>query len=181
MMKMTFPKALYCARATTTLALLLLLLSAANIFSASAFAVHNHFARPCVVRFNNAMTAAGMVSTLADDWNIAGDSNEESTFSTSSLLRQHQKLQLTPAQSKSKRTAASNTAVVHREIVLMPELELPRHTAVLQQQTTAMESVETMMGRLSMVAAFVLVANELVTGQSLPDQIYSVATMLMSN
>ena len=177
---MTFPKALYCARATTTLALLLLLLSAANIFSASAFAVHNHFARPCVVRFNNAMTAAGMVSTLADDWNIAGDSNEESTFSTSSLLRQHQQLQLPTAQNKSRRMAASNTAV-QREIVVMPELELPRHTAVLQQQTTAMESVETMMGRLSMVAAFVLVANELVTGQSLPDQIYSVATMLMSN
>lgn len=77
--------------------------------------------------------------------------------------------------------AASNTAV-HREIVVMPELELPRHTAVLQQQQpTAMESVETMLGRVSMVAAFVLVANELVTGQSLPDQICSAVTMLMSN
>ena len=171
-MKMCVP--ILRSAATPAIALLLLLLPAANILSVSAYAAPHHQQIRSFVRstagVNNAMTAVGVVSTLAGDWDIAEHADEQTHSLSPSELRQHRQLQLRSAQAN------------HRfaGVVVTPDLELPRHTpSQQQQQPTATESVEMMLGRGSMVAAFALVVNEMVTGQSLPDQICSVVAKIL--
>lgn len=170
-MKMCVP--ILRSAATPAIALLFLLLLAANILSVSAYAAPHHQQIRSFVRstagVNNAMTALEVVSTLAGDWDIAEDADEQTHSFSPSALRQHRQLQLSSAQAN------------HRfaGVVVTADLELPRHTPSQQRQPTATESVEMMLGRGSMVAAFALVVNEMVTGQSLPDQICSVVAKIL--
>ena len=172
-MKMCVP--ILRSAATPAIALLLLLLLAANILSVSAYAAPHHQHVRSFVRstagVNNAMTAVEVVSTLAGDWGIAEDADEQTHSLSPSELRQHRQLQLRSAQANPRFAG----------VVVTPDLELPRHTPSQQQQQqpTATESVEMMLGRGSMVAAFALVVNEMVTGQSLPDQICSVVAKIL--
>jgi len=61
---------------------------------------------------------------------------------------------------------------------LAPEIELPRHTIPNNKAASrTMASAELILGRVAMVTAFLLMANELATGQSLPHQIVSVLSL----
>ena len=168
MTKSSFPRTLHFTSALRALSPLLLLLP-----HVSAFATHldQHL---CFVRsaggFKKAMTAKWMVSTLASDWDIAEPSDEQTS---SALLRHRSDLKL----------SARNNHVIAADIMqqrMTPELELPRHTTAGHSGSRSVtEITEMTMGRVAMVTAFILVANELLTGQSLPDQISTFVTTLM--
>lgn len=98
-----------------------------------------------------------MVSTMAGDWDLTEVQQQEQPL----------KLQQQQQQLRGKQAGA-----------LPSELELPRHSADASVPNAALASAERMLGRASMVAALVLVANELATGQSLPEQIMSVLCLM---
>ena len=173
MTKSSFPRTSRSTAAPRALSWLLLLL-----LQVSAFAVrqdrHLCFVRSAGVGKNTmTMTAKWMVSTMASDWDIADDSEEQKS---STVLRQRSALHL---------RARNNNAIAadfqqQRIGSMTPELELPRHTMAMHSRPRSLvEIAEMAMGRVAIVAAFVLVANEFVTGQSLFDQISTFATMLM--
>jgi hypothetical protein len=53
-----------------------------------------------------------------------------------------------------------------------PDIYLPRHSSKAQEARIAMHNAELILGRLAMIAAIVLFGVELLTGTSLPDQLY---------
>ena len=146
-----------------------------NIFSVTAFALHKYepqqFARFAPMS-DIVFTVVCRASTLASDrYNIV----EESDYKTT-VLRQTRQWQLRADQNENKKMG---------EVIGNPQrmrtasdLELPRHT-VTNQVPAAIAAMESALSRVSMVTAIVLIANELATGQSLPDQICSVMTKLM--
>lgn len=120
---------------------------------------------------------------MAGDWDMAEEEEEErdqqqqQERTGSSLLQQHRQLQLRAAAAQAKQASKKNEKPPAPPPSLAPELELPRHTVAVQERRP-LATAERMLGRVSMVAALVLLANELVSGQSLPDQIFSVLTVL---
>jgi len=173
---------LYSSRA----ALLLFVLLQANAVSAFQQPQHHPCcwsapAQPAMTMLMTSSTSTSLkVSTIGGDWDMLEDEQQDDDRDPRQRARSllHRQLQLRAAAAK------ANNKTKPLAASLAPELELPRHTvttAAEQQPITMMATAERMLGRVSMVAAFVLVANELLTGQSLPDQIVSVLTMTMSN
>lgn len=99
-------------------------------------------------------------STLLREWETSTPTREQTTLHQQQ--RQHMK---------------ANQPQHWGSLNLSPTLQLPKHSAT---KPTLMSSMEVTLGRASMVAAFVLLANELATGQSLSDQLTAVVTTCLS-
>ena len=108
------------------------------------------------------------VSTLLGEWDAIALSDFEEPPSMTMAARQQHEQRKVQQWLDEERTAQQRRH-------LSPALELPKHSVVVPEPTE-MSSMEVTLGRMSMVAAFVLLANEVATGQSLPDQLIGVVT-----
>ena len=172
------PRTLLFTGASNAFTVLFLLLSAVHInflTPVSAFAPHQQRRLQHCVRFapmadHHDLTVVGMVSTLAN----GGYDIVEEPFRFRAAPNQNSitnRAELVPHQPR--RGLLSTT--------LDLQFVLPRRSTVVaaQKVPAAMEHAERLISRFAMVTALVLIANEVGTGQSLPDQIGSVATMLI--
>ena len=171
------PRTLLFTGASNAFTVLFLLLSAVHInflTPVSAFAPHQQRRLQHCVRFapivDHDLTAVGMVSTLANGGydDIVEESFLLRAVSNQNSITNHAELPFRP-----RRGLLSTT--------LDLQFVLPRRSTVVaaQKVPAAMEHAERLISRVAMLTALVLIANELATGQSLPDQIGSIATLLI--
>ena len=113
-----------------------------------------------------AMTSSStdLSSTVAGDWDLSPEEKSQQKL----VQQQRRQLKLT--------TTPSAAAAA-----LPSALELPRHSTVHVPNATGMAYAERMLGRVAMVSAFVLLTNEVMTGQSLQEQIMSVLSLVGGN
>ena len=110
------------------------------------------------------------VSTVLGDWDeTLSEVNEQHSVAS-------QKQQRNIANQWSIENARS--AQYQQYHAVSPALELPMHSTVVKtvEPTTLLSSMEVALGRAAMIAAVVLLANEIATGQSLPDQVIAIVT-----
>lgn len=139
----------------------MLLLSGNAVFGFQAATVASGVRSP-----QQKMTLA--VSTLSPDCgNIRSDLDNERSFSSISNTAQGHQFK----QWHLKEDQVTAESQGH----LSPSLDLPNRHSVSTPEPAVMSWLEVNVGRASTVAAFFLLANELVTGQSLPSQITALA------
>lgn len=111
------------------------------------------------------MTAAPLSSsTVSGDWGKpSSDPSPPPSFVAEPQQRRRRRLRRDGGEQQQQRTTAPS---------LSPELELPKRTQTIPEELL---SVEITLGRVAMVAAVILLATELTTGQSLPEQIMAAA------